>query len=128
MAGIPDVQFNGHETGDGSHPQARLRNSGFRGRGIEDDRCALRGGKPGLMAREMPNRQKFVVVGWTNPEGSRPHLGALLLGYYADDGKLIYAGHVGTGMPGKVLVDFATAFDPLARSKSPLSAPPPRTT
>jgi ATP-dependent DNA ligase len=39
-----------------------------------------------------------VVVGWTDPEGSRPHLGALLLGYYTDDGKLIYAGRVGTGM------------------------------
>jgi bifunctional non-homologous end joining protein LigD len=43
------------------------------------------------------NRQEFVVVGWSDPEGSRPHLGALLLGYYADEGKLIYAGRVGTG-------------------------------
>ena len=33
------------------------------------------------------------------PGGSPPHLGALLLGYYTDDGKLIYAGRVGTGMP-----------------------------
>ena len=32
------------------------------------------------------NRQELVVVGWTDPEGSRPHLGALLLGYYTDDG------------------------------------------
>ena len=37
------------------------------------------------------------IVGWSDPEGSRPHLGALLLGYYTDDGKLIYAGRVGTG-------------------------------
>jgi hypothetical protein len=37
------------------------------------------------------NRQEFVIVGWSDPEGSRPHLGALLLGYYTDDGKLIYA-------------------------------------
>ena len=33
------------------------------------------------------NRQEFVVVGWTDPEGSRPHLGALLLGYYTDGAK-----------------------------------------
>jgi hypothetical protein len=26
--------------------------------------------------------QEFVVVGWTDPEGWRPHLSALLLGYY----------------------------------------------
>ena len=51
------------------------------------------------------NRQEFVIVGWSNPEGSRPYLGALLLGYYADDGKLIYAGRVGTRMPDKVLAN-----------------------
>ena len=74
------------------------------------------------------NRQEFVVVGWTDPEGSRPHLGALLLGYYSDDGKLIYAGRVGTGMPDKVLADLRRRLDPLARASSPLSAPPPRKT
>jgi bifunctional non-homologous end joining protein LigD len=74
------------------------------------------------------NRQEFVVVGWTDPEGSRPYLGALLLGYYTDEGKLIYAGRVGTGMPGKVLEDLRRRLDPLARPKSPLSAPPPRGT
>jgi ATP-dependent DNA ligase len=29
------------------------------------------------------NRQEFVIVGWTDPEGSRSSLGSLLLGYYA---------------------------------------------
>jgi ATP-dependent DNA ligase len=64
----------------------------------------------------------------TDPEGSRPHLGALLLGYYDDYGKLIYAGRVGTGMPEKVLADLRRRLDPLARASSPLSAPPPRKT
>ena len=27
------------------------------------------------------NREEFVVVGWTDPEGSRPYLSALLLAY-----------------------------------------------
>ena len=40
-----------------------------------------------------------------DPEGSRLHLGALLLGYYTDDGKLIDACGVGRGMPDKVLGD-----------------------
>jgi ATP-dependent DNA ligase len=44
------------------------------------------------------NRAEFVVVGWTQPEGRRPYLGALLLGYYDSDGRLIYAGRVGSGM------------------------------
>ena len=44
------------------------------------------------------NREELVVVGWSNPEGSRHRIGALLLGYYPPEGKLIYAGRAGTGM------------------------------
>ena len=74
------------------------------------------------------NRQMFVVVGWSNPEGTRPYLGALLLCYYSDDGKLTYAGRVGTGMPVKVLADLRRRLDPLARKTLPLSVPPPCST
>jgi hypothetical protein len=38
-----------------------------------------------------------VVGGFTAPRNTRPHLGALLLGYFNDQGKLIYAGHTGGG-------------------------------
>jgi ATP-dependent DNA ligase len=44
------------------------------------------------------NCEEFVVIGWTNPEGARPFLGAFLLGYYDPDGRLSYAGRVGTGI------------------------------
>jgi ATP-dependent DNA ligase len=71
---------------------------------------------------------EFVIVGWSDPEGSRPYLGALRLGYYSDDGELTYAGRVGTGMPVKVLADLRRRLDPLARKTSPLSTPPPRGT
>jgi DNA ligase D-like protein (predicted ligase) len=33
------------------------------------------------------NREEFVVVGWTDPEGTRPFIGALLLAYYDPDGR-----------------------------------------
>ena len=52
----------------------------------------------------------------------------MLLGYYTDDGRLIYAGRVGTGMSEKVLKDLRRRLDPLRRSKSPLNVPPPRST
>jgi bifunctional non-homologous end joining protein LigD len=44
------------------------------------------------------HRQEFVVVGWTDPEGSRPYLGALLLAYYDPDERLVYADRAGTGI------------------------------
>jgi ATP-dependent DNA ligase len=48
---------------------------------------------------ETPEPEEFVVVGWSDPDGSRHRIGALLLGYYTRDGDLVYAGWAGTGMP-----------------------------
>lgn len=42
------------------------------------------------------NEQELIIIGYTNPGGTRIGFGALLLGYY-QDGKLQYAGKVGTG-------------------------------
>src|SRR5208282_1541948 len=49
------------------------------------------------------NHGEFVIVGWSDPEGSRPFLGSLLLAYHDDAGRLLYAGRVGTGMSQKTL-------------------------
>ncbi len=72
------------------------------------------------------NREEFVVVGWSDPEGTRHRIGALLLGYYTPDGELIYAGRVGTGMPVAELERLYGRLQPLAIPKMPLSEPPPR--
>jgi ATP-dependent DNA ligase len=72
------------------------------------------------------NRAEFVVVGWTEPEGRRPYLGALLLAYYDPDGKLIYAGRAGTGMNDAELERLWRRLQPLAIDRMPLDAPPPR--
>jgi bifunctional non-homologous end joining protein LigD len=42
-------------------------------------------------------REEFIVLGWTPPGGSRTGLGSLHLGYYDPQGRLHYAGGVGTG-------------------------------
>ena len=42
------------------------------------------------------NGQEFVIGGYTDPAGSRTDFGALLVGYY-ENGRLVYAGKVGTG-------------------------------
>src|SRR5260370_36880313 len=72
------------------------------------------------------NREEFIVVGRSEPEGGRHRIGALLLGYYTPDGKLIYAGRVGTGMPVAELERLWQRLHPLAITRMPLSAPPPR--
>jgi ATP-dependent DNA ligase len=74
------------------------------------------------------HREEFVVVGWTDPEGSRPYLGALLLGYYDPGGRLICAGRVGTGINTGELQRLWRRLQPLATHKMPLGVPPPRST
>ena len=69
------------------------------------------------------NREEFVVVGWTDPEGTRPFLGALLLAYYDPEGRLIYAGRAGTGIGHAELERLWRRLQPLATPKMPLDMP-----
>jgi bifunctional non-homologous end joining protein LigD len=78
--------------------------------------------------RKCLNREEFIIVGWTDPTGSRPHIGALLLGYYSNDGVLRYAGRVGTGMTVAELGRLAQRLKPLETRTMPLDEPPPRET
>jgi bifunctional non-homologous end joining protein LigD len=64
--------------------------------------------------------QELVIGGYTAPRGSRTDLGALLLGYY-DQGKLRYAGKVGTGFTRATLHDLAGRLKPLRRDASPFA-------
>jgi bifunctional non-homologous end joining protein LigD len=66
--------------------------------------------------------QELVIGGFTAPRGTRTELGALLLGYYAD-GRLRYAGKVGTGFSRAVLRDLAERMAPLREDRSPFADP-----
>ena len=70
-------------------------------------------------------RQEFVVAGWLPGGGSRSgRIGALLIGYY-DDGRLRFAGKVGTGFTDAELARLGAAFEPLARPTSPFAGKVP---
>jgi bifunctional non-homologous end joining protein LigD len=69
------------------------------------------------------HEQEFVIGGWTDPKGSRAAFGALLLGTY-DDGKLIYAGNVGTGFDAKLLREIGAELQKRAVDDSPFVAVP----
>ncbi len=63
-------------------------------------------------------RQEFVIVGFTDPEGSRVGLGALLLAVNDSGGKdLVFAGKVGTGFNSKLLRDLRKRLDKLEIDK-----------
>ena len=67
--------------------------------------------------------QELVIAGWTDPTGSRTGFGALVVGYYDDEGALRYAGKVGTGFDQRSLRDLHRALTARAVDRSPLSDP-----
>ena len=71
------------------------------------------------------HRQEFVVVGFTDPKGSRNAFGALLLGLHdRDSGELRYAGKVGTGFNESTLKRIYEQLKPLKVKKSSVVNPP----
>src|SRR6266851_4249609 len=66
---------------------------------------------------------EFVVIGFTEPSGTRHGIGALILGYYDRDGRLHYAGRVGTGFNDRQLNDLRVRLDAIGRPDSPAPIP-----
>jgi DNA ligase D-like protein (predicted ligase)/DNA ligase D-like protein (predicted 3'-phosphoesterase) len=63
-----------------------------------------------------------VIFGYTQGTGIRKStFGALLLGLYDNDGKVIYVGKVGTGFTQKILNELLAQFYPLKTNDSPLN-------
>jgi bifunctional non-homologous end joining protein LigD len=66
-------------------------------------------------------RQEFVIGGYTDPQGSRTGIGSLLLGTHGKDGKLHYAGNVGSGFNEASLSALKAKLDKLAADESPFA-------
>jgi bifunctional non-homologous end joining protein LigD len=66
-------------------------------------------------------RQEFVIGGYTDPQGSRKGFGSLLLGTYDEDGKLHYAGNVGSGFDAEALDDLIARLEAQTSDKNPFA-------
>ena len=66
-------------------------------------------------------RQEFVVGGYTDPQGSRSGFGSLLLGTYDEEGRLQYAGNVGSGFDTQDLQTLTQQLRALACAEKPFA-------
>jgi len=64
--------------------------------------------------------QELVVGGFTDPQGSRVGLGALLVGYF-DHEDFVFAGKIGTGFDTKLLLSLRERLDKLEIEKPPFT-------
>ena len=64
--------------------------------------------------------QDFIVGGFTDPQGKRVGLGALLVGHHKD-GDFVFAGKIGTGFDTKLLLDLRARLDQLEIPTAPFT-------
>jgi bifunctional non-homologous end joining protein LigD len=100
--------------------------------------AAVKNGLEGIMAKRTDSRyesgqrsgrwlkvksslsDEFIIGGYTMGQGSRSNaFGALLLGYYDDNGGLQFAGHVGTGLDEQSLAKLENLLDTLRTDSCP---------
>ena len=81
------------------------------------------GRRSGWLKIKCLREQPFVVGGYTDQTGMVGGLGALLVGHY-EQGRLVFAGRVGTGFTQKISGGLLDRLRPLARSTSPFDPPP----
>ncbi|UMY59250.1 DNA ligase D [Pseudomonas sp. LS.1a] len=80
---------------------------------------------PDWIKLKCKQRQEFVIVGYTDPKGSRSGFGALLLALHDNDsGELRYAGKVGTGFSATTLASIHARLEPLEIDTPALPKPP----
>jgi bifunctional non-homologous end joining protein LigD len=96
----PMLRYSEHQIGNGKEVFAQAIAAGLEGVVSKRLNSPYRGSRNGdwVKAKGRPS-DEFIVVGYTEPKGSRSGIGALLLAK-PKKGKLHYVGRVGTGLSG----------------------------
>ena len=103
----------------------QAKRQGFEGLVAKDESSPYTGKRSKSWLKvKVHQEDEFVIAGYTAPEGSRQHFGALLLGAY-QGGRLRYVGKVGTGFDAETLAGLYRLFQPLI-TREPTLADPPR--
>ena len=99
------IRLTEQSAGTGEELMARAVKERWEGLLVKLARAPYRTGKrsPEWMKLKLQKQDEFVIGGWTAPQGSRVHFGALVLGARGESGALEYVGDVGTGFTGAEL-------------------------
>ena len=125
LHGAPNsLRYNDHQIGHGPAFHRLACERGLEGIVSKRTKSGYEPDRRTWLKIKCLNREEFVVVGWSDAEGSRHRIGALLLGYYTPEGRLLYAGRAGTGLTETELERLWQRLQSLAVDKMPLAEPP----
>ena len=114
------LRFTEHRDTEGEAFYAEACKAGWEGLIAKLADSPYRAGRSkDLLKFKCETNQEFVIGGWTDPQRSRVGFGALLLGYYDPDGKLAYAGKVGTGFDTRTLRSLLAEMAEIGQDEPP---------
>jgi len=118
------IRLTEQSAGNGEALMARARTEGWEGLLVKLARAPYRSGKrsPEWMKLKLLKQDEFVIGGWTAPQGSRVHFGALILGAKGKSGELAYVG--GTGFTGAELERLMGLLTRIETPTSPFKVKP----
>ena len=120
----PALRFGDHHRGDGDALFGSACAAGAEGIVSKRADSTYRPGRGrDWLKIKCATRQEVVIGGFTEPSGSRSHLGALLVGVH-EGGELVYSGKVGTGFDEAALAALHRRLAPLVRQRPPFGNPP----
>ncbi|WP_420383146.1 DNA ligase D [Novosphingobium sp.] len=120
--GSPKIRYSGHIVGRGEELFETFCKAGLEGVVSKRADAPYSGSRSGAWVKtKCIQRQEFVIVGWT-PSDKQRGFRALLLGVN-DDGKLRYAGKVGTGFDTAEIDKLIDLMMPLATDTPTVEAP-----
>ena len=118
------LRYSDHVIGNGPRAHAEACRAGYEGIiSKRRDAPSSPGRSRTWVKVKCLGRQEFVIGGFTEPQGSREGLGALLIGHH-DRRRLVYAGKVGTGFTVQAARDLRARLEPLVQDASPFSPAP----
>src|SRR5580765_4166284 len=118
------IRFSEHIDGNGEAFFTEACRAGLEGIVSKRRDQPYRAGRHGGWVKtKCVQRQEFVIGGFTDPEGTRAGLGALLIGYY-EHGRLICCGKVGTGFTHKLALELRAKLERMAQKTCPFDPVP----
>lgn len=120
--GPETIRFSANLEGDIRAILREIRLRGMEGVvGKRSDSLYEPGARDGTWVKvKCGNVQEFVIGGFTDPQGSRPYLGALHVGYFEGE-EFRYAGKVGTGFDAEMLRFLRGKLDRLRTEQCPFT-------
>jgi len=123
------IRYCDHVVGNGPAVFAQARKLGCEGIVSKRRDLPYRSGRSDAWLKiKCTQKQEFVVGAFTERAGERNSIGALVLGYYDDEGRLACAGSVGTGKgwTAPFLHELRAGLEQLRQESSPFAVPLPR--